>query len=74
MHHNFNFVPAETILKPNMEYIIDGALHQFENLGLKGNLPRVEKFFLECLMLPMNQFISDDDVDYISEKICHFYN
>ena len=30
MQHNFNVLPAENILKPNMEYIIDGALHQFE--------------------------------------------
>lgn len=49
------------------------AVHQFEALGFNINLPRVEKFFTECLMLPMNMFISDDDVEYICESIHSFY-
>jgi dTDP-4-amino-4,6-dideoxygalactose transaminase len=49
------------------------ALHQWEGLGLKASLPRVEKFFEDCLMLPMNNFISNDDVLYVCEVIKSFY-
>ena len=36
-------------------------------------LPRVERFFQRCIMLPMNTFISDDDVDYICDSVRSFY-
>ena len=36
-------------------------------------LPRVERFFERCLMLPMNTFISDDDVTYIAQTIRSYY-
>jgi dTDP-4-amino-4,6-dideoxygalactose transaminase len=49
------------------------AVHQFENLGFNYKLPRTEKFFEKCIMLPMNIFISNDDVEYICEKINKFY-
>jgi dTDP-4-amino-4,6-dideoxygalactose transaminase len=49
------------------------AVHQWEGLGFNLKLPRVEKFFTNCLMLPMNIFISDDDVFYICDSIKSFY-
>jgi dTDP-4-amino-4,6-dideoxygalactose transaminase len=49
------------------------AVHQWEGLGFNIKLPRVEKFFTKCLMLPMNIFISDDDVFYICDSIKSFY-
>jgi len=49
------------------------AVHQWEGLGFNLKLPRVEKFFTKCLMLPMNIFISDDDVFYICDSIKSFY-
>ena len=50
------------------------AIHQWEGLGFSCTLPRVERFFERCIMLPMNTFISDDDVDYICESVRSFYN
>ena len=49
------------------------AVHQWEVLDFDVKLPRVEDFFAKCLMLPMNMFISDEDVYYICEKIIEFY-
>ena len=49
------------------------GVHQFTNLGFNSNLPKTEKFFKECIMLPMNIFLSDDDVMYVAEKVTEFY-
>jgi dTDP-4-amino-4,6-dideoxygalactose transaminase len=49
------------------------ALHQWEHLGFNFKLPKVEKFFERCIMLPMNMFITDDDVIYICDRIKLFY-
>jgi len=49
------------------------AVHQWENLGFKAQLPKVELFFRRCIMLPMNMFIDDEDVIYICKKIKEFY-
>ena len=49
------------------------AVHQWEGLGFAVRLPKVENFFKRCLMLPMNMFISDDDVHYVCETIRTFY-
>ena len=49
------------------------AVHQWEGLGFNLKLPKVEKFFTECLMLPMNIFVSDDDIFYICDSIKSFY-
>lgn len=49
------------------------GVHQWEALGFNLTLPEVEKFFERCLMLPMNMFISDDDVHYICDQITTFY-
>ena len=49
------------------------AVHQFTQLGFDQVLPDTERFFERCIMLPMNVFISDSDVDYICEKVKQFY-
>jgi dTDP-4-amino-4,6-dideoxygalactose transaminase len=49
------------------------AIHQFSKLGFTTNLPFTTKVFDRCLMLPMNVFVSNDDVDYICEVIHDFY-
>ena len=49
------------------------AVHQWESLGFTVKLPKVERFFEQCIMLPMNMFISDEDVSYVCEKIRSFY-
>lgn len=49
------------------------AVHQWERLGFTVKLPKVERFFERCIMLPMNMFISDDDVHYICDQVHVFY-
>lgn len=49
------------------------AVHQFPLLGFEVSLPKVEKFFEKCLMLPMNIFLSEDEISYISKTIENFY-
>ena len=49
------------------------AVHQWERLGFTVKLPKVERFFERCIMLPMNMFISDSDVQYISDQVRAFY-
>jgi dTDP-4-amino-4,6-dideoxygalactose transaminase len=50
------------------------AVHQWDVLGLNYRLPKVESFFEKCLMLPMNYFVSDEDIEYVCEKIIEFYD
>ena len=49
------------------------AIHQFDNLGFNQHCPNTDKFFERCIMLPMNVFISDDDVNYVCDKVTEFY-
>ena len=49
------------------------AIHQWEVLGFDVKLPKTEEFFNRCLMLPMNMFISDDDIHYVCRLIQSFY-
>ena len=50
------------------------GIHQFEQLGFTKKLPKTDKFFKRCIMLPMNIFISDTDIKYICEAIKSFYS
>ena len=49
------------------------GIHHFKNLGFTQVLPNTDTFFKRCIMLPMNLFITDDDVDYICKSIKEFY-
>ena len=49
------------------------AIHQFKGIGIEKNLPVTDQIFSEILMLPLNLFISENDVKYIIDKIKNFY-
>ena len=49
------------------------AIHQFTNLGFDQICPNTDIFFDRCIMLPMNIFISDDDINYVCDKVIEFY-
>jgi dTDP-4-amino-4,6-dideoxygalactose transaminase len=48
-------------------------VHKLERLGLRKSLPYTERLFTRCLMLPMNDSLTDEDVSYICEKVRNFY-
>ena len=51
------------------------AIHQIENLNLTHfQLPYTDQFFNECLMLPMNIFITDEEAMNISKMLNEFYH
>lgn len=51
------------------------GIHQWPHFKYTGpELPATNKFFEECIMLPMNVFLSDDDVHYVSETVHSFYS
>jgi dTDP-4-amino-4,6-dideoxygalactose transaminase len=49
------------------------AIHQFKNLGFTQECPNTDKFFERCIMLPMNIFISDDEIHYACDKVIELY-
>ena len=49
------------------------GVHQWEKLGFNSVLPKTEEFFKKCIMLPMNIFVRDEDVNYICDLIHRFY-
>ncbi|MEI6986738.1 MAG: DegT/DnrJ/EryC1/StrS family aminotransferase [Rhodospirillaceae bacterium] len=40
-------------------------VHQFRNLGFRQDLPVTDAFFSRCLLLPMNPYLTDEDVLYV---------
>jgi dTDP-4-amino-4,6-dideoxygalactose transaminase len=49
------------------------AVHQMWGLGFSQQLPRTERFFRRCLLLPMNQYLSDDDVLHVCSAVRAHY-
>jgi dTDP-4-amino-4,6-dideoxygalactose transaminase len=49
------------------------TIHQFPKLGFKVSLPYTDRMVQRFLMLPMNTALSDDDVNYICDRIVEFY-
>lgn len=49
------------------------AVHQHPHLGFTVSLPRTERLFKRCLMLPMNMMVTPDDAEYIGQRIRQFY-
>jgi dTDP-4-amino-4,6-dideoxygalactose transaminase len=49
------------------------AVHQWPGLGFNVSLPKTEKFFERCIMIPMNMTMEDADVEYVAETIRAFY-
>lgn len=48
-------------------------VHQFSELGFNVDLPKTDRFFTRCLMLPMNVALTDDDVSYVVDVVRTFY-
>lgn len=49
------------------------AVHQFRKLGFSQSLPFTERLFERMIMLPLNMSVSDQEIDYICDKIEKFY-
>lgn len=50
------------------------AVHQFEGLGLgSARLPRTDRLFTRCFLLPMNTSLTDDEVHYVCASIRRFH-
>lgn len=49
------------------------GIHQFKNLGFTQECPKTTEFFEKCIMLPMNFFISDEDIHYVCDQVEAFY-
>ena len=49
------------------------AVHQMSGLGFTQSLPVTERFFERCFLLPMNHFLSDDDVLHVCTAVRNFY-
>ncbi len=48
-------------------------VHQIKALGLDRHLPKTDRLFKRCFMLPMHLALSDEDVTYICDMIRAFY-
>jgi dTDP-4-amino-4,6-dideoxygalactose transaminase len=48
-------------------------VHQFKELGFTVSLPKTDRFFTRCLMLPMNAVISDEQVERVVRVLRRFY-
>lgn len=48
-------------------------VHQFSTLGFSEQLPKTDRLFQRCFMLPMNTSLNDDEVAYIIRSINEFY-
>lgn len=49
-------------------------VHQMRFLGFKEELPKTDRFFERCFLLPMNHMLSDEDVNYICQTVREFYH
>jgi dTDP-4-amino-4,6-dideoxygalactose transaminase len=49
------------------------AIHQFRGLGFTQKLPRTDRFFERCFLLPMNQYLSDKDVLRVCTVVRDYY-
>jgi dTDP-4-amino-4,6-dideoxygalactose transaminase len=49
-------------------------VHQFERLGFDGvNLPVTDRLFTRCFLLPMNTSLTNEEVEYICDRIRRFH-
>jgi dTDP-4-amino-4,6-dideoxygalactose transaminase len=49
------------------------SIHGQRTLGFTQQLPRTDRFFTRCLMLPLNMTVSDADIDTVCDQIEAFY-
>jgi len=50
------------------------GIHQFKKLGFDISLPFSEKVFEKMLLLPINMSITDEEVNYVCDKVQSFYD
>jgi dTDP-4-amino-4,6-dideoxygalactose transaminase len=51
------------------------AVHQLAGLRLHGVVaPYTERMFTRCFLLPMNTSVTNDEAEYICDRICRFYD
>lgn len=50
------------------------AIHHFTNLGFNQKCPNTDRLFNKILMIPMNMFITDDQVMKVCKSIKEFYS
>jgi dTDP-4-amino-4,6-dideoxygalactose transaminase len=48
-------------------------IHQLVSLGFTQSLPKTDRLFERLLMLPMNMSLTDEDVEYVCNRIAEFY-
>jgi|ERR1017187_3758689 dTDP-4-amino-4,6-dideoxygalactose transaminase len=49
------------------------AIHQFPELGFTCKLPRTDRLFTRCFLLPMNTSLTDEEIDFICGNIRNFH-
>ena len=49
------------------------GVHQWDALGFTIKLPRVENFFKKCIMIPIWDYLTDEEICYIADNIISFY-
>ena len=49
------------------------AIHQFNNLGFKQKCPKTDLLFERILMIPLNMFITDEQIFKVCSSIKEFY-
>jgi dTDP-4-amino-4,6-dideoxygalactose transaminase len=50
------------------------AVHEFRDLGFTQSLPYTESIMRMILLLPMNMSITNDEIDYVCQRIREFYD
>lgn len=48
------------------------GLHHMTGLGFSERLPKTDRFFNRCFLLPMNHMLTDEEVEYIIESVRAF--
>jgi trk system potassium uptake protein TrkA len=61
------------VLIAHHDTVIEAEDHVILFLISKDLVPKVERFFERCIMLPMNMFLSDEDVAYVCGSVRAFY-
>ena len=48
-------------------------MHLMDKLGFDQPLPYTEDLFRRMIMLPINHFLSNEDVEYVCQAVRSFY-
>lgn len=48
-------------------------IHQISGLGLDASLPQTDRVFKRCFMLPMNQFLTEQDAKAVGDAVREYY-